>query len=80
MGAGRNMGTLASVLSNSSFNPRPAWEPGATLSDTVSATITTGFNPRPAWEPGATAVGAKVRGSASVSILARHGSRAQRVR
>ena len=41
------------------------------------AKVTICFNPRPAWEPGATPDISSLFGAMSVSILARHGSRAQ---
>ena len=61
------------------FNPRPAWEPGATQLLQRSPLVAPGFNPRPAWEPGATNMDLRRRSPTSVSILARHGSRAQRL-
>ncbi len=77
MGAGRNAegGKIKNVPAG--FNPRPAWEPGATCPGHLPGLRATSFNPRPAWEPGATRAARPLSQMLAVSILARHGSRAQ---
>ena len=61
--------------SSRSFNPHPAWRPGATSAAKPIGPLSKSFNPHPAWRPGATEWG-RVRGCwLQVSILTRLGGR-----
>ena len=60
------------------FNPRPAWEPGATGKNMLISNTTTMFQSSPGMGAGRNASGASNPIKfLVVSILARHGSRAQ---
>ena len=77
-GAGRYPMLLMRPIRSTSFNPRPALGPGATLAHAAIYAPGIGFNPRPALGPGATLRDAADELMFSVSILARLWGRALR--
>ena len=77
MGAGRNVAGVNQTPAVTMFQSSPGMGAGRNGIPSPGYSREPGFNPRPAWEPGATQIERLNNALDTVSILARHGSRAQ---